>query len=63
MGRAKRYPYQFFPCNFFKIITSASPNLLNLNQEHHAKNCFFWSNSNKIGVDNFSYRNARVTKL
>ena len=34
----------------YKIILSASPNLLNLNQEHPSKNCFFWSNSYKIEV-------------
>ena len=28
----------------FKAVTSVSPKLLNLNQEHLSKKCFFWSN-------------------
>ena len=28
----------------FKAISSASPKLLNLNQDHPSKKCFFWSN-------------------
>ena len=47
----------------FKCIPSASPKLLNLNQDHPSKKWFFWSNFYKLELDNFSYRNARTTKL
>ena len=32
----------------FKVIPNASPKLLNLNQDHPSKKCFFWSNPYKI---------------
>ena len=31
-------------------MPSASPKLLNLNQDHHSKKRFFWSNPYKIEV-------------
>ena len=35
----------------FKVIPSANPKLLNLNQDHPSKKAFFfWSNRYKIGV-------------
>ena len=34
----------------FKAILSASPKLLNLNQDHPSKKWFFWSNPYKIKV-------------
>ena len=34
----------------FKAIPSASPKLLNLNQDHPSKKSFFWSNHYKIEV-------------
>ena len=34
----------------FKFVTSASPKLLNLNQDHPSKKRFFWSNPYKIEV-------------
>ena len=34
----------------FKVIPSASPKLLNLNQDHPSKKWFFWSNPYKIDV-------------
>ena len=34
----------------FKFISSASPKLLNLNQEHSSKNRFFWLNPYKLEV-------------
>ena len=39
--------YQVFK---FKFISSASPKLLNLNQDHLSKKRFFWSNPYKIVV-------------
>ena len=35
----------------FKVIPSASLNLLNLNYEHSLKNWFLWSNPYKIEVN------------
>ena len=32
----------------FKFVPSASPKLLNLNQDHSSKKWFFWSNPYKI---------------
>ena len=34
----------------FKFVPSASPKLLNLNQDHPSKKRFFWSNPYKIEV-------------
>ena len=34
----------------FKFVPSASPKLLNLNQDQPSKKCFFWSNPYKIEV-------------
>ena len=34
----------------FKFVSSASPKLLNLNQDHPSKKRFFWSNPYKIEV-------------
>ena len=34
----------------FKFLPSASPKLLNLNQNHPSKKRFFWSNTYKIDV-------------
>ena len=47
----------------FKVIPSATPKLLNLNQEHSSKKCFFWSKPCKIQVIITSHRNTRVIKL
>ena len=33
-----------------KVIASASPKLLNLNQDYSSKKCFFWSNPYKIEI-------------
>ena len=49
--------------NNFKFALSASPKLLNLNQGHSSKKCFFRSNAYKIEVVIISHRNSRVTKL
>ena len=57
-GRQNFLTFSFNPFSTlvqnFKFAPSASPKLLNLNQDHPSK---------KRGYDNFSYRNARVTKL
>ena len=34
----------------FKFVPSASPKLLNLNQDHPSKKQFFWSNPYKVEV-------------
>ena len=48
----------------FKVVASASPKWLNLNQDHPSKKQFFWSNPYQIEVMIiFSHRNATVTKL
>ena len=48
----------------FKAISSTSPKLLNLTQDHHSKKVFFRSILYKIEVRIiFSHRNVRVTKL
>ena len=61
----KRLHYLFFSCNLTNVgivlqnflshwcnqaIPGASPELLNLNQEHNSKKLFFWSNPYKIEV-------------
>ena len=46
----------------FKTIPSASPKLLNLNQEHPSKKWFLWSSPYKIEVMITSHRNVSVTK-
>ena len=57
-------PYQFFTCHFYKrsfnpfvtlaqnykVIPTASPKLLNLNQDHPSKKLVSWSNPYKIDV-------------
>ena len=52
-------PYNFLTFSFnpfarlvqnFKFVPSGSPKLLNLNQDHPSKKCFFWSNPYKIEV-------------
>ena len=48
----------------FKFVPSASPKILNLNQDHPSKKAIFLVKSlKKWGYDNFSHRNAAVTKL
>ena len=37
-------------CKISRPYVSASPKLLNLNQEHPSKNVFFWSNPYKIEI-------------
>ena len=44
-------------------MSSASPKLLNLDQEHPSKKLFFWSNPYNIAVMETSHKNATVTKL
>ena len=52
-------PYNFLTFSFnpfatlvqnFKFVPSASPKLLNLNQDHPSKEQFFWSNPYEIEV-------------
>ena len=48
----------------FKAIPSTSPKLLSLNQDHPSKKVFFLVKSlQNSSYDNFSHRNAKVTKL
>ena len=66
-------PQNFMTFNFspfatlvqnFKFVPSASPKLLNLNQDHRSKKAVFLVKSlQNWGCDNFSLRNATVTKL
>ena len=47
-----------------KAIPRANPKLLNLNQEHPSKKLLFWLKSLwSFCYDNFSHRDASVTKL
>ena len=47
IGSKKGPPTSF---SNFKFVPSASPKLLNLNQDHLSKKRFFWSNTYKIEV-------------
>ena len=47
----------------FKFLPSASPKLLNLNQDHPSKKRSFWSNPYKIGVMITFLIEILVTKL
>ena len=73
-GRLRKFdPQNFLTFSFnpfatlvqnFQFLPIASPNLFNLNQDHHSEKAIFLVKSLKnLGYDNFSYRNAAVTKL
>ena len=47
----------------FKVIPSASPKLLNLNQHHPSKVFTLFKSLENWGYGNFSQRKAKVTKL
>ena len=53
-GRQNFLTFSFNPfvkiVKYFKFVPSASPKLLNLNQDHPSKKRFFWSNPYKIEV-------------
>ena len=67
IGKKTQFPFvtfsfhDFVPVQNFKAISSATPTLLNLNQDQPSKMCpCFCSN---WGYDNYSHRNVGITKL